>query len=96
MRSGIEGSSTQCACSATLILSCLTKEEERTIGEQHEELDAEILEHYEEGLERERLLRAEPVASSTFARRSCSLGICHRHPPECSTSAEERASTRCH
>jgi hypothetical protein len=56
MRSGIEGSSTESACSATLMLSCLTTEEERTIGEQHEELDAEILEHYEEGLERERLL----------------------------------------
>jgi hypothetical protein len=38
------------------MLSCLTREEERTIGEQHE-LDAEILDHYEEGLERERLLR---------------------------------------
>jgi ubiquinone/menaquinone biosynthesis C-methylase UbiE len=36
--------------------SWLTREEERTIGEQHE-LDAEILDHYEEGLERERLLR---------------------------------------
>jgi ubiquinone/menaquinone biosynthesis C-methylase UbiE len=56
MRSGIEGSSTESACSATLMLSCLTREEERTIGEQHEELDAEILEHYEEGLERDRLL----------------------------------------
>jgi ubiquinone/menaquinone biosynthesis C-methylase UbiE len=39
------------------MLSCLTREEERTIGEQHEELDAEILDHYEEGLERDRLLR---------------------------------------
>jgi hypothetical protein len=57
VRSGIEGSSTQCECSATLRLSCLTTEEERTIAEQHEELDAQILEHYEEGLERDRLLR---------------------------------------
>ena len=55
MRSGIEGSSTECASSATLMLSCLTTEEERTIAEQHEELDAQILEHYEEGLERDRL-----------------------------------------
>jgi ubiquinone/menaquinone biosynthesis C-methylase UbiE len=38
------------------MLSCLTREEERIIGEQHE-LDAEILDHYEEGLERDRLLR---------------------------------------
>ena len=36
MRSGIEGSTTEFACSATLMLSCLTREEERTIGEQHE------------------------------------------------------------
>jgi 2-polyprenyl-3-methyl-5-hydroxy-6-metoxy-1,4-benzoquinol methylase len=56
LRSGIEGSSTECTCSATLMLSCLTTEEERTISEQHEELDAEILDHYEEGLERDRLL----------------------------------------
>jgi hypothetical protein len=36
--------------------ACLSGEEERTIGEQRE-LDAEILAHYEEGLERDRLLR---------------------------------------
>jgi ubiquinone/menaquinone biosynthesis C-methylase UbiE len=39
-----------------LLSSCLSGEKETTIGEQHE-LDAEILAHYEEGVERERLLR---------------------------------------
>jgi ubiquinone/menaquinone biosynthesis C-methylase UbiE len=39
-----------------LLSSCLSGEEEKTIGER-QELDAEILAHYEEGLERERLLR---------------------------------------
>jgi ubiquinone/menaquinone biosynthesis C-methylase UbiE len=38
------------------LFECLSGEEERTIGE-HQELDAEILAHYEEGLERDRLLR---------------------------------------
>jgi ubiquinone/menaquinone biosynthesis C-methylase UbiE len=38
-----------------LLSSCLSREEARTIGEQRE-LDAEILAHYEEGVERERLL----------------------------------------
>jgi ubiquinone/menaquinone biosynthesis C-methylase UbiE len=38
------------------LFECLSGEEERPIGE-HQELDAEILAHYEEGLERDRLLR---------------------------------------
>ncbi len=39
-----------------LVSSCTSGEEARTIGEQ-QGLDAEILAHYEEGVERERLLR---------------------------------------
>ena len=39
-----------------LLSPCLSGEEVTTIGEQ-QELDAEILAHYEEGVERERLLR---------------------------------------
>jgi hypothetical protein len=35
------------------------------------------------------------VASNTFELRSCSLDICHRHPPRYSTLAEERGCTRC-
>ena len=37
-------------------LLCLSGEEARTIGEQ-QALDAEMLAHYEQGIERERLLR---------------------------------------
>ena len=49
------------------LFECLSGEEERTIGE-HQELDAEILAHYEKGLERERLLRGGAAALEASGR----------------------------
>jgi hypothetical protein len=75
-----------------LLSSCLSGEEARTIGEQ-QELDAEILAHYEEGVERERLLRGG--AGRLEYLRTRELLARYLPPAQYSTSAEEQACTRC-